>query len=479
MNNNEILINRMFSGDYLQYNIGHEVINLFLSDDGSYYVYINDDGTLGEDHYYKTGEDEEGSNIYGTTVKNILLARTLENENSIEIIGVASGLTPVFLPGINDEEQQKLQQKYARKNNVKYGGVNINDIYKGGEQQIVNITFKADCIKKVKEGKRIYIRMAQKANMKERNDNNLDSGSDKQRKLSNVEIQDLESVKLGRALKSFINEEEHKTDYKTLELLINDKSLWENGAVKKVSENSNEKLSYLDICKRSYEELAYSNAMLYFTQKYPEIAFDLFDTLIKRDDDKCVHEDFVALREKKHMDLLFYNENRFVVVENKIKSGINGVREIDGITQTQLDDYVIAVREVLKDRIGKKTKGYRDKKTMHDSEKIKNEKNIEDKIRKMQGYYIIIAPNYNPLMKTSGSYETSSGIKYKLISYGQLYNCLEKYESKDPYRNDDLFVQFIKSIQRHVEDFDDGIYNSTLVRFIERIQYIQRKKLYT
>ena len=37
---NEVLINHMYSGNYLESgNLGHEVINLFKSDNGNHYIY--------------------------------------------------------------------------------------------------------------------------------------------------------------------------------------------------------------------------------------------------------------------------------------------------------------------------------------------------------------------------------------------------------------------------------------------------------
>lgn len=47
----EIVINRMFTGKYLRDNIGHEVINLFQADNGKYYVYLNDIGIIGKEHF--------------------------------------------------------------------------------------------------------------------------------------------------------------------------------------------------------------------------------------------------------------------------------------------------------------------------------------------------------------------------------------------------------------------------------------------
>ena len=44
----EILLNRMYSGDYLTTgnNIGHEVINLFRCDNGKNYIYVLSDGSV-------------------------------------------------------------------------------------------------------------------------------------------------------------------------------------------------------------------------------------------------------------------------------------------------------------------------------------------------------------------------------------------------------------------------------------------------
>ena len=44
--NDVILLTRMYVGTYLQDNIGHEVINLFRSDNGNNYIYVNEDGKI-------------------------------------------------------------------------------------------------------------------------------------------------------------------------------------------------------------------------------------------------------------------------------------------------------------------------------------------------------------------------------------------------------------------------------------------------
>jgi hypothetical protein len=39
-----IILNHMYSGEYLGDNIGHEIINLFKADDGNNYIYLCKDG---------------------------------------------------------------------------------------------------------------------------------------------------------------------------------------------------------------------------------------------------------------------------------------------------------------------------------------------------------------------------------------------------------------------------------------------------
>lgn len=49
INNEAIVINRMFKGSYLEENIGHEVINIFKSDNGKHYLYLNSLGSFHRD----------------------------------------------------------------------------------------------------------------------------------------------------------------------------------------------------------------------------------------------------------------------------------------------------------------------------------------------------------------------------------------------------------------------------------------------
>ena len=66
-----ILINIMYTGDYTNKNIGHEIINLYKTDKGENYIYISPYGKLADDKY--------------GGVSTVLLARPAE-KGRLEII---------------------------------------------------------------------------------------------------------------------------------------------------------------------------------------------------------------------------------------------------------------------------------------------------------------------------------------------------------------------------------------------------------
>ncbi len=79
----EILINKMYSGNYLTTgnNIGHEVINLFRCDNGKNYIYVLSDGSVAREHNDK--------------VEALLLVRWIGNR-TMEILAKASSLKQVI-----------------------------------------------------------------------------------------------------------------------------------------------------------------------------------------------------------------------------------------------------------------------------------------------------------------------------------------------------------------------------------------------
>ena len=148
-----IVLNRMYVGDYLSTNLGHEVINLFKADNGNHYVYLNSTGNFASVHKGKIG--------YMLFVK-------YHKEDEMEVIGMATELKEVV------GSDQSLGQNYKTLNKtihaaqkefienepdggVKYDGVSILDIFNNAEQQSIFITYKAGKVYKPVKELRIFL----------------------------------------------------------------------------------------------------------------------------------------------------------------------------------------------------------------------------------------------------------------------------------------------------------------------------------
>ena len=111
MSRDVIVLNRMFSGSYLDENLGHEIINLFLCDNGNHYVYLNDDGTFDK--------------AYLNRIKTVVFVQD-DGNNAVKIIGKADVVDDIFAKEIylNDVKLvgEQSQVAYILRNEVKYGG---------------------------------------------------------------------------------------------------------------------------------------------------------------------------------------------------------------------------------------------------------------------------------------------------------------------------------------------------------------------
>ena len=77
---NVILINVMYSGSYIKNNLGHECINLFATDGGQHFIYINPLGKIAKDKLLKYN------------IECVLLGQ-LVRSGVIKVIAKATGLT--------------------------------------------------------------------------------------------------------------------------------------------------------------------------------------------------------------------------------------------------------------------------------------------------------------------------------------------------------------------------------------------------
>ena len=149
-----------------------------------------------------------------------------------------------------------------------------------------------------------------------------------------------------------------------------------------------------------------------------------------------ISENYSIAREEKNIDILVRDLNNIIVIENKIKSGINGVNhDISSENiQSQLGKYY----------------SYADE-----------ESNGEKKVS-----CFIFTPNYNDI--DIKNYTNSD--KYNKIYYKDIYefftdNSIKSYLTKDRYYED-----FIKALYKHTLEIDNNQYEKMLYKFVQKIR---------
>ena len=123
-----IVLNRMFSGSYLEENIGHEIINLYQSDNGENYIYLSPDGNF--DAKYKD------------RIAYVILTQD-NGTNQDKVVGLAEIDCDVYQHG----DTILKQINYIVKHNVKYGGTYAHIPFMANKsQQDIIIDFKAKAL---------------------------------------------------------------------------------------------------------------------------------------------------------------------------------------------------------------------------------------------------------------------------------------------------------------------------------------------
>ena len=413
-----IVLNAMYSGGYLNENMGHEIINLFKSDkaikigDKSYqnFLYLNPYGNFNQ--------------IYKDVVTDMLMVISVPKKNMFEVVGKASGLVDVFIPvnGFNpklDGEKSEAEKKVADAQKKIIGGITYGDkfltsLFGDDKQQSIYVTYAAEQVCRPKV--RMFIKFLK--------DQELSDGQRIVKKEDRVEITLTSADKGKQAQKQYFdrcsNEEAEKNDAVLLNELLNGEywmSAEESTSIVSGTEKCKlRKDSLFNICRIEDNELVFSNAFAFYIRKYPH----LFSEIFKYNGDKTSIE-----REWNHIDIFIKAGNQRIIIENKIHSGINcNKNESDFnkknplLKKSQLDRYW---REACKD------KGV-------------NENNVTA---------YLLCPEYKSkeLEIEKGGYEM--GEKYKVISYKSLYEALNVTgESK----NDGNFKDFIDALYKHTFD---------------------------
>lgn len=177
--------------------------------------------------------------------------------------------------------------------------------------------------------------------------------------------------------------------------------------------------------------MAYSNAFAYFINRYPH----LFQNFIKEQYERGIGDIVSIHREEHNIDILVRTESELIVIENKIKSHINGRvfdRHSDEGNRTQLEKY-------YKYGTGKA-----------------DEENRE-------ALFCLLTPNYNDIDLT----KYICGDKYQKIYYRAVYDFCRKQKV---YVEDWYFHDFVEALYSHTKDTNNDLYEEMRLLFLQRIK---------
>ncbi|MDD6623180.1 MAG: hypothetical protein PUE90_10830 [Bacteroidales bacterium] len=211
MARNVIVLDRMFSGSYLEENIGHEIINLYQSDNRKNYIYLSPDGNF--DAKYKD------------RIACVILTQD-NGTNQDKVVGLAEIDCDVYQHG----DTILKQINYIVKYNVKYGGTYAHIPFMANKsQQDIIIDFKAKAL--YQPTKEIIIDYSAKRN------------TINNKGVLVVSVGGL-LKKSRKSLKQYVepSEENHNPAYDVLLKFINDDKLWKKtpNLIKKGKINSPE-----------------------------------------------------------------------------------------------------------------------------------------------------------------------------------------------------------------------------------------------
>lgn len=392
----EILINQLFAGGYLDEgeNIGHEVINLFRDDDGNHNLYVTPSGV-----------------VKGHDVEYIIFVRNVSARKTVEIIGVAKELSDISVEESRD---------------VRYAGVSLdkifrNNIYHGEADPFANhITFRTG--KFLVPSRRVFITL----------DSKFDSGE------YIVHLKSEKKVIIPQGMREYYSCEIDKKAYLELRKMIETDDLWEdNNIVEQLFPDGAVQSTppmFLEIIHKEDDENIFSNLLEYYFE-YSHKSFQKFASHSELLGISDMSLSFSIFRETKgRVDLWIEGSQDIIVIENKIKSGINGVTKDD---YSQLNKY----REFAEEEAAKYNK---------------------------KTHFYIFAPDYARFDLTQFGLENI----YKIIRYSEIYKFF--IEETETYISDRLFPDFIRGLKRHTLTYSELQFDTMRSRLIRKINFLQQ-----
>lgn len=307
MGTGEILINQMYAGEYLAManNIGHEVINLLKADDGKRYLYVTPNGK-----------------VRGHCVESILFVRKVRGGGTVEVVAAATELSKV---------------PSSDRGSITYNGVRLADVYgdniaaENADDPPDRVTYVAENMKVPSLGCKIILTL----------ENEVD-------RLNDLTVVPLDSsrksiVSRGNGMRRYYTTANDPMAYKQLKDLLGNERLWcpiPSTYDLSAGEDAYEVPGFLEVIGKEDSESVFSNLFAYIFSKRPGIFREFASEVLDIDD---MDTSFRVDRESRNnIDIRIEDSHHIVVIENKTKSGVNGV---GGKYDSQLKKYQVKTDE--------------------------------------------------------------------------------------------------------------------------------------
>ena len=265
--------------------------------------------------------------------------------------------------------------------------------------------------------------------------------------------------------------------------------------------------SYLTVAKHEYDELTYSNLFAYFFKKSPKFVEYFFknvqfktnenneyksliegisttkgvsaETVEISDEDwkklKPENEKATVKREEKNIDIVLRTEDKVIVIENKIKSALNGKE----ITKE-------AVNSQSQEDSSSNGKNTNNKLTFKD-QLMRYYQYIEEKYPTgndgSNKHYFIFAPDYNPIENEHFGKVGEKNMEevWKVVPYSAIFEGIKDYhiDEDDNLKNDfdkNLFKEFLKALYVHTDSSANNYYRQMQKRLMRIKAQIEAEK---
>lgn len=438
----KILLNSAFVGSYANNidNLSREVINFVRADNGRYYIYLSPYG-----NYTKECDGVD----YVLFVKNcgngiveILAKAEVKEDGQIFSKGIQCirGEKTKIKPNKKvpkDPQKRDCIKKYTDEiiaAGITYGDTTLSQIFKLKSKDYDELVVTME-VKDVVLPKR-FIGLTSQQELSEDGRIFYMAGENKLTPQSMRRYFDESSKNYG-VLKQIIDDKNHDIWGARVETYENQKK-----DLEKIEQNDN----FFKATLQQDNEVMFSNMLFYFFQNYPDMFEQFADEILGLKDAKVPEDSPLWItREEKRMDLKIVTDKFYIIIENKIKSGINGIKKVEqesGEIESQLSKYYDLALEEVKEL---------------------NE-TAEEKTLEIKGY--IFCPRYNDIKKSLEKYK--AGDKYKVVYYSELYKFFKDYNELN--RGIKYLDEFVKALEKHIHEADNERRYELMLRLQRRIK---------